>query len=119
VTEGGIDTAQPHDSRVAHPALPADVDCQRGVVDRDDLMASPLQLERDAAGTGPDVEDATSDATERLTFRGMPAPELAEVPGDLLGFDVAVVPLDDDPFVSSCELIEQGASERVLLLAEH
>ena len=82
-------------------------------------MPAPLQLERDAAGTGSDVEDATSDVTERLTFRGVPAPELAEVPGHLLGVDVAVVPLDDDPFVSSFELIEQGASERVLLLADH
>jgi hypothetical protein len=82
-------------------------------------MAALLQLERDAAGTGPYVENATSDVTERLTFRGVPVPELAEIPGHRLGVDVAVVPLDDDPFVPAVELIEQGASERVLFLAEH
>jgi hypothetical protein len=82
-------------------------------------MAPSLQLERDAASTRTDVEDATVHTSHCLALRGVPVSELAEVPGHRFGLDVAVFPLDYDPLVPALELSEQGASERVLLLAQH
>jgi hypothetical protein len=55
-----VDLGEVEQPWVAHAAPATDLDGAGRIVDRDDLMAALLKVQRDAACAGADVEHATS-----------------------------------------------------------
>src|SRR5579859_4015432 len=116
LAERAVDFVERKHLRAPDAAAPRDTDGEWRDVDRDDGMAPPLELERDAAGAGSDVEDAPAHVPERLPLDGLPATERMEIGGRRLGVDEPVVPFDDGRCaLAAVEILEQHAAEDVLI----
>ena len=86
-------------------------------------MAPGLKREREPAGAGTDVEDATSDEIEGVDV-GIgpcvrPCTRLEEVDGPIHGIDEAIIPFDDVSAGLSGEGVEQCRPKRIAGLGLH
>jgi uncharacterized damage-inducible protein DinB len=95
----------------------SDPDRERRDVDRQHVVAAPLELQPDPPGAAADVEHAPAREPEPPSFHHRPAPNLAEerhadrrATADV---DEAVVALDQDYGVAAFEAVQQRAAERV------
>jgi hypothetical protein len=114
--DGAVERSQPC---VGEPALPRNLDGERGDVDPDHLVPAALEVQADAPGAAAEIEDSPAHKPHRATLLRPPRLKRRQVVVRLTGKDAPIVALDDLDDATPREAIGQHPTESILSRREN
>jgi hypothetical protein len=112
--QGLVDIFEPHPTHIADAAPPCDVDGTGRWIDRDDIAATRLELQRHSSRSASDVEHTPADVPQGSPLDDGPPPDRREVldRGDV---EESIVALDDlVPRSLTLERIKEHPTEGIV-----